>query len=70
VRFTGDGCAISIAATSLLTDAIKGKTLDQVQNISAQDIIDMLGISVGPARLKCALLAYKTLKKTLGETHD
>lgn len=62
VRFTGIGCSISRAAASMLTEEIKGKTLEEVKRIGREDVLEMLGIELGPVRLKCALLALKTLK--------
>jgi nitrogen fixation protein NifU and related proteins len=62
VAFTGKGCAISQASASMLTESILGKTLDEVKKISKDDILEMLGISLGPTRLKCALLSLKVLK--------
>ena len=62
VRFSGEGCAISRASASMLTEEIVGKTLDQIKQISKDDILEMLGIQLGPVRLKCALLSLKVLK--------
>lgn len=62
VRFTGKGCSISRAAASMLTEEIRGKTLEEVKRIGRDDVLEMLGIELGPVRLKCALLALKTLK--------
>jgi nitrogen fixation NifU-like protein len=62
VRFTGVGCSISRAAASMLTEEIKGKTLEEVRRIGREEILEMHGIELGPVRLKCALLALKTLK--------
>jgi len=62
IRFTGNGCAISKASISLLTDVVKGKTLDEIKRLDKNDVLNMLGIEVSPARLKCALLGLKTLK--------
>jgi nitrogen fixation NifU-like protein len=64
VRFNGRGCAISQASASLLTDELKGKTLDQARAISKDDLLDLIGIPLdkNPVRLKCALLPLKTLK--------
>lgn len=62
VRFTGIGCSISRAAASMLTEEIKGKTLEEVKRLGRDDVLEMLGIELGPVRLKCALLALKTLK--------
>jgi len=62
VRFKGRGCAISQASASILTEEIKGKTLDEVKAIDRQHILENLGIPISPARIKCALLGLKTLK--------
>ena len=62
VRFSGVGCSISRAAASMLTEEIKGKTLEEVKGIGRDEVLEMLGIELGPVRLKCALLALKTLK--------
>jgi len=62
VRFNGRGCAISQASASILTEEIKGKTLDEVKAIDRQHILENLGIPISPARVKCALLGLKTLK--------
>jgi nitrogen fixation protein NifU and related proteins len=62
VRYSGEGCAISQASASMLTETLVGKTLEQAKQIGKQDILDMLGIQLGPVRLKCALLSLKVLK--------
>ncbi len=63
--FTGVGCAISTAATSMLLIEIKGKSIADVAAMSEQSVYGMLGVIVGPEREKCALLAWKTLQKAL-----
>ncbi len=73
VAFDGHGCAISQASADLLAESILGKSLDEVKKISKQDVLDMLGIELGPVRLKCALLSLKVLKAGvygLGEASD
>ncbi len=73
VAFDGHGCAISQATADLLAESIVGKSLDDVKKISKQDVLDMLGIELGPVRLKCALLSLKVLKAGvygLGEASD
>jgi nitrogen fixation NifU-like protein len=60
--FSGVGCAISQASADLLTEAIVGKSLAEVRQLSKDDILEMLGIELGPVRLKCALLSLKVLK--------
>jgi len=62
VRFHGRGCAISQASASLLTERLKGMSLDEARQISKDDVLDELGIDISPARLKCALLSLKVLK--------
>ncbi len=62
VRFNGKGCAISQASASILTEEIKGKTLDEIKAIDRDHILENLGIQISPARIKCALLSLKTLK--------
>lgn len=62
VKFSGKGCAISQAAASMLTDEIKGKSLEEIRHIDKQVILDLLGIPLGPTRIKCALLPLKVMK--------
>ena len=61
-RFSGHGCAISQASASMLTEEIIGKSLDEVRHIDKDYVLEMLGIPLGPVRLKCALLSLKVLK--------
>jgi nitrogen fixation NifU-like protein len=67
VRFNGRGCAISQASASLLTDEVKGRPAAQIAAMTNQDILDLLGIEISPARLKCALLSLDTLQRALQE---
>lgn len=72
-RFDGHGCAISQASADLLMESVIGKPLDDVRKLNKQDVLDLLGIELGPVRLKCALLSLKVLKAGvygLGETSD
>jgi nitrogen fixation NifU-like protein len=62
IRFSGHGCSISQAAASMLCEAVEGKPLEEVKKIGRDDVLEMLGIELGPVRLKCGLLALKTLK--------
>ena len=71
--FDGHGCAISLASADLLMESIQGKTMDEVKALTKEDILGMLGIELGPVRLKCALLSLKVLKAGvygLGEASD
>src|SRR3954453_12210259 len=67
VGFTGRGCAISQASASLLTDEIKGKPVADVAAFRATDVLDLLGIDISPARLKCAMLSFDALQHLLDE---
>ncbi len=67
IKFSGKGCAISMASSSMLTDKIKNKTIQEIQSITDEDIKEMLGIDLGIVRLKCALLPLKAAIKALGE---
>ncbi len=70
VRFDGRGCAISQASASMLTEMIQGKTLDEAKALSKEDILEALGIEIGPVRLKCALLSLKVLKASIYDLPD
>ncbi|MGB4966315.1 MAG: SUF system NifU family Fe-S cluster assembly protein [Microgenomates group bacterium] len=65
VAFTGQGCAISIASSSLLTDYIKGKKVSDLKKLDTSIILELLGIELSPNRLKCALLPLEALGKLL-----
>lgn len=72
-RFDGHGCAISQASADLLTESIIGKPLEDIKALKKQDLLDLLGIDLGPVRLKCALLSLKVLKAGvygMGEASD
>jgi nitrogen fixation NifU-like protein len=62
VKWSGDGCAISQASASLLTEEIKGMTLDEIKQFDKQTLLDLLGIPLSMMRVKCALLSLKVLK--------
>ena len=65
VKFSGEGCALSQAGASILTDILKGKSLSQVKRITEGKFLKILGIRPNPARLKCALLSFSALQKAL-----
>jgi nitrogen fixation protein NifU and related proteins len=65
IRFEGRGCAISQAATSMLTDLVKGKTAADVAAMPRDDLIGEVGIQLTPIRLKCAILGLGVLKVAL-----
>jgi nitrogen fixation NifU-like protein len=62
VRFSAVGCAISKASASMLSDLLIGQTLDEIKALTREDVIEELGIDLGPVRLKCALLPLKVVK--------
>lgn len=71
--FSGHGCAISQASADLLLESVVGKSLEEVKAFTKEDVLDLLGIDLGPVRLKCALLPLKVLKAGiygLGEASD
>ena len=70
VRFTGQGCAISTAAASILTQKIKGEPLERVRAFSKEEMLEALGVPLSPIRLKCGLLALKVLKTGLSGLRD
>ncbi len=65
VRFEGDGCAISMASTSMLTERLAGLTTTEAGKISQDDVIQKLGVPLSPVRIKCALTGYVALGKAL-----
>jgi nitrogen fixation NifU-like protein len=71
--FDGHGCAISQASADLLMEYAVGKSLDEIKQLTRDDLLELLGIDLGPVRLKCALLSLKVLKAGvygLGEASD
>ena len=65
VKFSGRGCGISQASTSMLMEMIKGKTADEVGGMSKDELLEEIGIPLTPIRLKCALLGLGVLKVAL-----
>jgi len=60
--FSGHGCAISTASADLLIESIIGRSVEEVKEMTKEDVLELLGIELGPVRLKCALLPLKVLK--------
>ena len=60
--FSGQGCAISQASADLLIESIIGKSIEEIKALGKDDVLENLGIELGPVRLKCALLPLKVLK--------
>jgi nitrogen fixation NifU-like protein len=65
VRFQGRGCAISQAAASMLSEMIEGQPVAEVVKLGKDDILEALGISISPARMKCAFLSLRVLHRSL-----
>jgi nitrogen fixation protein NifU and related proteins len=87
IRFQGEGCVISQASVSLLTESVKGKTIEEALDVVEQftklirgeidaldpeleELMAMQGVSAYPTRVKCALLAWNTLKKALSDDKE
>ncbi len=65
IKFSGIGCAISIASASLLTDAVRGKDRSWIESLKPEFIYDLLGTPLTPSRIKCALLPLEVLQKSI-----
>lgn len=65
ICFSGEGCAISQASASMLTEKVKGMSASRVQKLSRKDIEDMLGTTLTPSRVKCATLPLEVLQKAI-----
>ena len=65
VGFEGRGCAISQAATSMLTELVRGRSADEVARMPKEELLDEIGIPLTPVRLKCAILGLGVLKVAL-----
>ncbi len=65
IAFQGKGCVISQASASMLTERVKHSSLEELKNLSQERMLALLGITLGPTRMRCALLALETLHKTL-----
>jgi nitrogen fixation NifU-like protein len=63
--FEGEGCVISLAAASMLMEAVEGKSLAEVKAMTRQDMLDLLGIRLTTMRVKCAMLPLRTLEKAI-----
>ncbi len=67
VKFQGKGCAISMASASMLSEKVKGGHIHDLQTLTKDDILEMLGVNLTPTRLKCALLSLEVLHKALSQ---
>lgn len=67
IRFSGEGCAIDQASASMLTEKVKGKTVKEIQQLGVSDVLEMLGTTLTPSRVRCATLPLEVLHKTIVE---
>ena len=67
VSFQGKGCAISQATASLLSQTLEGKTLSEIKSFQREEVLEILGIPIGPVRVKCAMLSLVTLKNGISK---
>ncbi|MDP3991899.1 MAG: iron-sulfur cluster assembly scaffold protein [Nanoarchaeota archaeon] len=65
IKFSGSGCVISMVASSLLTDKIKGMKVSDVKNMKAEEVLNLLDMKLNLARVKCALLSFEAVKGAL-----
>jgi nitrogen fixation NifU-like protein len=65
VKFSGRGCAISQAATSMLVEMVQGRTAEEIATLPKDELLEEIGIPLTPIRLKCAMLGLTTLKLAL-----
>jgi len=65
VRFSGEGCVISMASASMFTEKIQGKALEELRALKDEDVLEMLGVELGTARVKCGLLPLRVLQEGL-----
>jgi len=65
VKYIGEGCAISLASASMLSEKIQNMRITDVQNLTENDMMDLLGTKVNPGRLKCLMLPLSTIKKAI-----
>ncbi len=62
IKFSGKGCAISLAATSMLFETMVGKTLTTIANLTQENVLEHVGIGISPTRMRCAMLGLHVLK--------
>ncbi len=67
VKFSGQGCAISIASASMLSEKVMSASVSDLKRLTKDDIVNMLGTTFTPARLKCALLSLEVLQQAVKE---
>lgn len=68
IGFTGDGCAISMAAASMLSEELKNKSTNEIMSLGEDDMKRIVGVDVSPARMKCLMLGLQTVQKGLTDS--
>lgn len=68
VRFDGRGCIISQASTSILAEYLEGITIDEARDLTPNDVMKIIGLTLTPTRMKCGLLGWRALRKAVEET--
>lgn len=66
IRFHGEGCAISVASASMLTERLKGQSLAAARSVTQDDVLKLVGIPLSPVRIKCALTGFAAFGRALG----
>lgn len=66
IKFEGEGCAVAIASASILTQELKGKTIEEVNSMDMDNLLGLLGVTLTASRMKCAALSLEATKKALG----
>ncbi len=67
IRYIANGCAISRSAASILSEEIKGKSLEEIKNLTRDDVIKLLQIPIGPVRVRCAVLSLVAIRDGIKE---
>jgi nitrogen fixation NifU-like protein len=67
IKFTGSGCSISMGTASILTEYLKGKSLKDVEEMSRKELLELIGIDPGPARMHCATLSLRAAKEAVSK---
>lgn len=65
IGFSGEGCAISTAAASMVSEYVLGKTVEQIRTLTKDDVLGLVGITLTPNRMKCALLSWEGIRKVV-----
>ncbi len=70
VKYKGSGCAISMAGSSMLTEELKGKTVDEVKKLGPDYMLNLIGVDRKSPRVKCALLGFDAAKRAVESGKD